>query len=142
MSHLVYESLLRLAKAGAAVVVGAVVYAVMVGPLGATPTPELLLLSWLSGGALILLVETSPIRGASDTHGPGRFARLTRRPRAHTIRDRAASRKGAERRAGHRFRSLAGFDTPVAEPHHGGSAPRYVLPRTLHLDKRRVTGNP
>jgi hypothetical protein len=33
----------------------------MVGPLGATPTPELLLLSWLSGAAFILLVETSPI---------------------------------------------------------------------------------
>ena len=61
MSHLVYEILLRLAKAGAAVVVGAVVYAVMVGPLGATPTPELLLLCWLSGAAFILLVETSPI---------------------------------------------------------------------------------
>ena len=61
MSHLVYEILLRLAKAGAAVVVGAVVYSVMVGPLGATPTPELLLLSWLSGAAFILLVETSPI---------------------------------------------------------------------------------
>jgi hypothetical protein len=61
MSHLVYEILLRLAKAGAAVVVGAVIYGVMVGPLGATPTPELLLLSWLSGAAFILLVETSPI---------------------------------------------------------------------------------
>ena len=61
MSHLVYKILLRLAKAGAAVVVGAVIYGVMVGPLGATPTPELLLLSWLSGAAFILLVETSPI---------------------------------------------------------------------------------
>jgi hypothetical protein len=64
MSHLVYEILLRLAKAGAAVVVGAVVYAVMVGPLGATPTPELLLLSWLlqSTRSLlkILLVSTAP----------------------------------------------------------------------------------
>ena len=61
MSHLVYEILLRLAKAGAAVVVGAVIYGVMVGPLGATPTPELLLLSWLSGAAFILLVESSPL---------------------------------------------------------------------------------
>ena len=61
MSNLVYEILLRLAKAGAAVVVGAVVFGVMVGPLGAAPTPELLLLSWLSGAAFILLVETSPI---------------------------------------------------------------------------------
>jgi hypothetical protein len=61
MSHLVFEILLRLAKAGAAVVVGALVYAVMVGPAGATPSPELALLSWLSGAAFILLVESSPI---------------------------------------------------------------------------------
>jgi hypothetical protein len=61
MSHLVFEILLRLAKAGAAVVVGAVIYAVAVGPLGATPSLELLLLSWLSGAAFILLVESSPI---------------------------------------------------------------------------------
>ena len=61
MSHLVFEVLLRLAKAGAAVVVGAVIYAVAVGPLGATPSVELLLLSWLSGAAFILLVESSPI---------------------------------------------------------------------------------
>ena len=61
MSNLVYEILLRLAKAGAALVVGAVVYGVLVGPFGAAPTPELLLLSWLSGAAFILLVESSPI---------------------------------------------------------------------------------
>lgn len=61
MSNLAFEIILRLAKAGAAVVVGAIVYAICVGPLGAAPTPELLLLSWLSGAALILLVETSPI---------------------------------------------------------------------------------
>jgi len=29
---------------------------------------------------------------------------------------------------------VAGFDTTAATPHHGGSAPRFVLPRTLHLD--------
>jgi len=61
MSNLVNEILLRAAKAGAAAIVGVVVYAVMVGPLGATPGPELALLSWLSGAAFILLVETSPI---------------------------------------------------------------------------------
>jgi hypothetical protein len=60
VSHLVFEIVLRLAKAGAAVVVGAVIYAVMVG-LGATAGPELVLLSWLSGAAFILLVESSPI---------------------------------------------------------------------------------
>jgi hypothetical protein len=61
VGNLVFEVLLRLAKAGAAVVVGAIVYAVSVGPLQATPSVELLLLSWLSGAAFILLVESSPI---------------------------------------------------------------------------------
>ena len=61
MSNLVYEILLRLAKAGAAAVVGLVVYLVLVGPLGVSPTAELALLSWLSGAAFVLLVETSPI---------------------------------------------------------------------------------
>jgi hypothetical protein len=61
VSNLVFEILLRLAKAGAAVVVGAVVYGVMVGPVGATASAELVLLSWLSGAAFILLVESSPL---------------------------------------------------------------------------------
>ena len=61
MSNLVFEVLLRLAKALAALVVGLVVYLVMIGPIGAAATPELALLSWLSGAAFILLVETSPI---------------------------------------------------------------------------------
>ncbi len=61
MSHLVYEILLRLAKAGAAAILGLVVYAVLVGVLGAPPTVELALLSWLSAAAFILLVETSPL---------------------------------------------------------------------------------
>jgi hypothetical protein len=61
VSNLVFEVLLRLAKAGAAVVVGAVVYGVLVGPLGVTGSTELVLLSWLSGAAFILLVESSPL---------------------------------------------------------------------------------
>ena len=61
MTNLAFEVLLRLAKAGAAILVGVVVYAIMVGPFGASPTPELVLLSWLSGAAFILLVESSPI---------------------------------------------------------------------------------
>ena len=61
MSNLVYEILLRLAKAGAALVLGIVLYLVLVGPFGAAATPELALLCWLSGAAFILLVETSPI---------------------------------------------------------------------------------
>ena len=61
MSNLVSEILLRLAKALAALVLGLVVYLVAVGPAGAPPSVELALLSWLSGAAFILLVETSPI---------------------------------------------------------------------------------
>ena len=61
MSHLVYEILLRLAKAGAAAILGLVVYAVLVGVVGTPPTVELALLSWLSAAAFILLVETSPL---------------------------------------------------------------------------------
>jgi hypothetical protein len=61
VGNLVFEILLRLAKAGAAVVVGAIVYGVCVGPLAAAPSVELVLLSWLSGAAFILLVESSPI---------------------------------------------------------------------------------
>jgi hypothetical protein len=61
MGNLVFEILLRLAKAGAALVVGIVLYLVLIGPFGATPSIELALLCWLSGAAFILLVETSPI---------------------------------------------------------------------------------
>lgn len=61
MSNLVFEILLRLAKALAALLVGLVAWVVLVGPIGATPSPELALLCWLSGAAFILLVESSPI---------------------------------------------------------------------------------
>ena len=61
MIHLGFEILLRLAKTGAATVVGVAVYGVAVGPLGAAPTVELALLSWLVGAGFILLVESSPI---------------------------------------------------------------------------------
>ena len=61
MSNLVYEILLRLAKAGAALILGLIVYLVAVGPLGQPGSVELGLLCWLSGAAFILLVETSPI---------------------------------------------------------------------------------
>jgi hypothetical protein len=61
MSNLVSEILLRLAKALAALLVGLLVYIVAVALAGATPSVELVLLSWLSGAAFILLVETSPI---------------------------------------------------------------------------------
>jgi hypothetical protein len=61
MSNLVGEILLRLAKAAAATVVGVIVYAILVGPLGVVASAELGLLSWLAGAAFILLVESSPI---------------------------------------------------------------------------------
>ena len=61
VSNLVYEILLRLAKALAALVVAVILYVVLVGPLGVPGSPELALLAWLSGAAFILLVETSPI---------------------------------------------------------------------------------
>jgi hypothetical protein len=61
MSNLVFEILLRLAKAGAAALLGLLVYAIAIGPLGAAGSVELALLCWLAGAAFILLVETGPI---------------------------------------------------------------------------------
>jgi hypothetical protein len=61
MSSLVFEILLRLAKAAAAALLGLLLYAVAIGPLGATGSVELALLCWLAGAAFILLVETGPI---------------------------------------------------------------------------------
>jgi hypothetical protein len=61
MSNLVFEILLRLAKAGGALALSIVLWWVLVGPLGVAGSPELALLCWLSGAAFILLVETSPI---------------------------------------------------------------------------------
>jgi hypothetical protein len=61
VSNLAFEILLRLAKAGLALVLGIVVYLVATGPLGAPGSPELALLAWLSGAAFVILVETSPI---------------------------------------------------------------------------------
>jgi hypothetical protein len=61
MSNLVADFALRLAKAAAAAVLGLVLYVLLVGPLGVPSSAELALLSWLSGAAFVLLVETSPI---------------------------------------------------------------------------------
>jgi hypothetical protein len=58
MSNLVNEILLRLAKAGIALLLGVVLYVLLVGPFGATASAELALLCWLSGAAFVLLVET------------------------------------------------------------------------------------
>jgi hypothetical protein len=60
MGNLVAEIGLRLLKAAAALFLGLVLYLVLVA-LGNPGGVELALLCWLSGAALILLVETSPI---------------------------------------------------------------------------------
>ncbi len=61
MQELVFEILLRLAKALAAAILGLIVWLVAVGILGASPSVELALLAWLSGAAFILVVQESPI---------------------------------------------------------------------------------
>ena len=61
MSNLGNEILLRLAKALAAAILGLVLYLVLVGPLGVAGSAELALLSWLSGAAFILVVQTGPL---------------------------------------------------------------------------------
>jgi len=61
MSNLVVEIALRLAKAGIAAALGVVLYLLLVGPLGVTGGADLALLCWLSGAALVLLVETGLI---------------------------------------------------------------------------------
>jgi hypothetical protein len=60
LSNLIVELLLRLGKAGAAALIGLVVYLVSVGLLGASGSVELALLCWLAGAAFVLLVESSP----------------------------------------------------------------------------------
>jgi uncharacterized membrane protein len=61
MSNLVGEILLRLAKAVAALLVGLGIFWVATAFGGETPSTSLFLLSWLSGAAFVLLVESSPI---------------------------------------------------------------------------------
>jgi hypothetical protein len=58
VSNLLNEIVLRLLKAGVALLLGVVLYAVITGPLGQAGSIELALLCWLSGAAFILLVET------------------------------------------------------------------------------------
>jgi hypothetical protein len=58
VSNLVFEILLRLAKLGIAALVGIALYLILIGPFGVTATAELALLCWLSGAAVVLLVET------------------------------------------------------------------------------------
>jgi hypothetical protein len=57
VSELLFDFVLRLAKVGLAIVVGAVVYVVFTGPLRAPGSAELAILSFLSGAAAVLLIE-------------------------------------------------------------------------------------
>lgn len=61
MSNLLAEIGLRIAKALVAGLLGLVLFAILVGPLGNAATVELALLSWIAAAGFILLVETSPI---------------------------------------------------------------------------------
>jgi hypothetical protein len=61
VSHLLVEMGIRLAKVVGAAILGVLIYLILTGPLAATPSLELGLLAWLSGAAVILLVESSPI---------------------------------------------------------------------------------
>jgi hypothetical protein len=61
VSNLLAEIALRVAKAGAAAIVGSLLYLVLIGPFGQTGSVDLALLSWLSGAAFVLLVDSSPL---------------------------------------------------------------------------------
>ena len=60
MSNLVAEILLRLIKPAAAAILGGLIY-VVTGWFDAPRTIEVVLLSWLSATAFILLVQEGPL---------------------------------------------------------------------------------
>jgi hypothetical protein len=61
MRYLVYEALLRLIKPAIALVLAAVLYWLITGPLGEPGSALLFLACWVSSAALVLLVETGVI---------------------------------------------------------------------------------
>jgi hypothetical protein len=61
MSYLVNEILLRLAKLGAAGLIGAVLFLIAVGPVRVAPSFEVAALCWISAAVALLLVESSPL---------------------------------------------------------------------------------
>jgi hypothetical protein len=61
MRYLVNEFLLRLIKPAAALVLGALLYVVLTGPMGEPGSALLALACWISAAALVLLVETGVI---------------------------------------------------------------------------------
>jgi hypothetical protein len=60
VTELASELGLRLLKVVLASVLGAIVYLVLVGPLGVAGSPQLALESWIAGALLVLLLESSP----------------------------------------------------------------------------------
>jgi hypothetical protein len=58
MMYLINEALLRLVKPAVALVLGALLYWLITGPLGEPGSVLLALACWVSAAALILLVET------------------------------------------------------------------------------------
>jgi hypothetical protein len=61
LSNLVSELLLRLIKPLAAALLGLILFVILTGVLGAPGSASLALLCFLSGAALILLVQESPL---------------------------------------------------------------------------------
>jgi hypothetical protein len=59
MSELISEILLRASKVLVALVLGAVLYLVLTGPLGVAGSGELALLAFVAGGVAVLLLESS-----------------------------------------------------------------------------------
>ena len=59
MNELLIEVVLRGGKLILAGLIGVVVYAFLVGPLGAQGSPQLALESWIAGALVLLLLETS-----------------------------------------------------------------------------------
>jgi len=61
MHELIVEILLRLLKPLLATILGAAIWVMVVGILGAEATPETFVLCWLAGGMLLLLTQEGPI---------------------------------------------------------------------------------
>ena len=61
MRYLVNEALLRLIKPAAALILGALLYWVVTGPIGEPGGAILALACWISAAALILLIETGVV---------------------------------------------------------------------------------
>jgi hypothetical protein len=58
VKELVTEILIRAVKPLLAAILGLVIYAVLVGPLGVTGSPIVALQAWIAGALVVLLVET------------------------------------------------------------------------------------